>query len=227
MGRRSVRGGLLPLAMSGALFLGTTGCGGDGADDGLPDDYKVVSATQLCGGRAVTAEASKALKVITGSSRFEASGERNSVQEAALRLAEAAPLATRTEDVCLIFTPMNTRHFELGITWQVADDAPSGPSAPEFTELKMGELAVTAPNKSYVFFACKSDKLLGPSSAVHIVIGVRPGGMPTEPEGDDGELKALKDAYATVAHSFSLAMAKELGCADNGGLPARPVLLPA
>jgi hypothetical protein len=49
-------------------------------------------------------------------------------------------------------------------------------------------------------------------------------GTPTEPEGDT---EALKDAYVTVAHSFSLAMAKELGCEKNGGLPQKPVLDPA
>ncbi|MFI2424329.1 hypothetical protein ACH5A7_09535 [Streptomyces sp. NPDC018955] len=48
--------------------------------------------------------------------------------------------------------------------------------------------------------------------------------MPTEPEGD---VEALKDAYATVAHSFSPAMAEELRCERNGGLPARPALDPA
>ncbi|MER7219494.1 MULTISPECIES: hypothetical protein [Streptomyces] len=40
-------------------------------------------------------------------------------------------------------------------------------------------------------------------------------------------MAALKDAYATVAHSFSLAMAKKLRCEKNGGLPAKPVLDPA
>ncbi|GAB2940412.1 hypothetical protein GCM10027075_46320 [Streptomyces heilongjiangensis] len=49
-------------------------------------------------------------------------------------------------------------------------------------------------------------------------------GMPTEPGGD---IDALKDAYATVAHSFSLAMARELRCEKNGGLAAKPVLDPA
>jgi hypothetical protein len=48
--------------------------------------------------------------------------------------------------------------------------------------------------------------------------------LPKEPEGD---IEALKDAYVTVARSFSLAMAKELRCEKNGGLPARPVLDPA
>ncbi|GGW20663.1 hypothetical protein GCM10018980_44240 [Streptomyces capoamus] len=45
--------------------------------------------------------------------------------------------------------------------------------------------------------------------------------MPKPPEGD---VEALVDAYATVAHSFSLAMAEELRCEKNGGLPAKPVL---
>lgn len=47
---------------------------------------------------------------------------------------------------------------------------------------------------------------------------------PKEPEGDP---QKLKDAYATVAHSFSPAMAKELGCESNGGLQARSSLDPA
>ncbi|MFG2318764.1 hypothetical protein [Streptomyces tendae] len=48
--------------------------------------------------------------------------------------------------------------------------------------------------------------------------------MPTESEDN---VEAFKDAYATVAHSFTLAMAKELVRADSGGLPAKPVLGPA
>ncbi|MCX4505629.1 hypothetical protein ACH4E9_30680 [Streptomyces anulatus] len=47
---------------------------------------------------------------------------------------------------------------------------------------------------------------------------------PKEPEGDP---QKLKDAYATVAHSVSLSMAKELGCENNGGLQERPPLDPA
>ncbi|MDX2674252.1 hypothetical protein NEH83_12745 [Streptomyces sp. JUS-F4] len=46
------------------------------------------------------------------------------------------------------------------------------------------------------------------------------------PEDPEGDPEKLKDAYATVAHSFALAMAKELGCENDGGLEARPVLDP-
>ncbi|MEV6803451.1 hypothetical protein [Streptomyces sp. NPDC051132] len=210
--------------MAGSLFLGATACGGDGDEDGIPKDYKVVAGTRLCGGDAVSADASKALKVITGSSRFEASAERYTVAQAAANLVEAFPASTVTKDVCRVYTPIGTPDVELRITWNLEDGAPTGTSAPDFTVLRMGERAMAAADKAYVFFACRSEKLAGSSSAAHIAIGVERGGMPKEPEGD---IEVLKDAYATVAHSFSLAMAKELRCEKNGGLPARPVLIGA
>lgn len=189
-----------------------------------PKGYKVVAGTQLCGGRTVSADASKALKVITGSSRFEASAERYTVAQAAADVVEAFPVPTVTKDVCRVYTPIGTPDFELRITWNLEDGAPTGTSAPNFTVLKMGERAVAAADKAYVFFACRSARLSDSSRLAHIVIGVQRWEMPKEPEGD---IEALKDAYATVAHSVSLAMAKELRCEKNGGLPARPVLDPA
>ncbi|MGW0334692.1 hypothetical protein ACWD0J_22950 [Streptomyces sp. NPDC003011] len=173
----------------------------------------------------MSADASRALKVITGSSRFEASAEEYTVAQAATDLVEAFPAPTvGREDACRVYTPIGTPDFNLRITWSLEDGAPTGASAPNFTVLKMGERAVAAADKAYVFFACRSPRLSDSSRVAHIVIGVEHWDMPKEPEGD---VEALKDAYATVAHSVSLAMAKELRCEKNGGLPARPVLDPA
>jgi hypothetical protein len=83
---------------------------------------------------------------------------------------------------------------------------------------------VAAADVAYVQFVCRSLRLSNASRDAHILIGAEQWGMPKEPEGD---IEALKDAYATVAHSVSLAMAKELGCENDGGLPAQPVLEPA
>ncbi len=188
-----------------------------------PKDYKVVTGTQLCGGKAVSADAAKALKVITGTSQFEASAAEYTVAQAAADLVDAFPATTVTKDVCRVYTPIGTPDFDLRITWRLADGVSTEPPAPNFTQLKMGEDAVTAADKAYVQFACRSEKLLHSSTVGHIVIGVRHWAMPREPEGD---VEALKDAYATVAHSVSLAMAKELRCEKNGGLPAEPVLDP-
>ncbi|WP_435797989.1 hypothetical protein [Streptomyces bauhiniae] len=222
---RSARGGLLSAALAGSLLLGATGCGGDEEGSKTPKDYKVVAGTQLCGGDAVSADASKALKVITGSSRFEASEERATTAQAAADLIASSPIATTTKNICRIFTPIGTPDFQLRATWRLADHAPTDdPSAPKFTELKMGDKAVAAADMAYVYFACRSDKVPSSSEGAHLVIGVEHWAVPREPEEN---IKALKNAYATVAHSFSLAMAKELRCDNNGGLPPKPVLVPA
>ncbi|MFE7336942.1 hypothetical protein [Streptomyces griseus] len=109
---------------------------------------------ELCGGNAISAEADKALKVITGG-------------------------------------------------------------------VPMGEQALAAPDAGVVRFACRSEKLPG-SAPAHIRLGVER----WSPEMPEGDPEKLKDAYATVAHSFALAMAKELGCENDGGLEARAVLDP-
>ncbi|RZU34999.1 hypothetical protein EV284_4604 [Streptomyces sp. BK022] len=223
--RRSVYGGLLTAAVAGSLLLGAVGCSGDEDEDGLPEDYKVVAGTQLCGGHAISEDAAKALKVITGSSRFEASEEKYTVAQAATELVSVFPsTGVGREDACRIFTAIGTPNFQLRITWSLEDSAPTGAPASKFTVLKMGERTDAATEKAYVFFACRSDKVLGSSSAAHIAIGVEYWGMPKDPQDN---VQALKNAYATVAHSYSLAMAKELRCDKNGGLPPKPVLDPA
>ncbi|MFJ8732859.1 hypothetical protein [Streptomyces bauhiniae] len=223
--RRSVRGGLLAAAVAGSLLLVATGCGGGGDEDGTPQDYKVVAGTQLCGGNAMSADAAKALKVITGSSRFEASAKNYTVAQAASDLAESFyDPAKYRGDACRVYTPRGTPDFDLRITWRRNDVAPTGAPDPKFTVLKMGERTLAAADMAHVQFACESDKLSGAPGVAHIDIGVEHWAVPKEPEGN---VKALKNAYATVAHSFSLAMAKELRCDKNGGLPAEPVLDPA
>ncbi|MFE5207386.1 hypothetical protein [Streptomyces sp. NPDC056600] len=209
--------------MTGLLLLGGIGCegvGGDGED--VPD--QAVAGTELCGGDAMSAEASRALKVITGSSRFEASGEEYSVEQAAALLAEAWPSSVIREDVCRIYTAADAPDFELRVTWSLVDGPPTGRPAAKYTPLKMGERAGAAADKAYVQFECRSNRFGTAEAEAHIFLSVERGGMPVEPEGD---VEALKDAYATVAHSVSLAMAKELRCENNGGLPERPVLDPA
>ncbi|CAL9590285.1 hypothetical protein [Streptomyces sp. enrichment culture] len=186
---------------------------------------KDVAGTQLCGGNAVSADASKALKLIMGTSRFGTTAERSTIAHAATDLVEAWPNPTGgRDDVCRIYTADGTPDFALRVTWGLEGGPPTGAPASDFTVLPMGERALAAANRASIRFACRSDRFPASTNATHVAIGVERWGMPTESE-DNAE--ALTDAYATVAHSFSLAMAKELGCANNAGLPAKPVLDPA
>ncbi|MEU0068043.1 hypothetical protein ABZ027_00470 [Streptomyces sp. NPDC006332] len=172
----------------------------------------------------MSTDASKALKVITGSSRFGTTAEKSTVARAATDLVEAFPAATGgRDDVCRIYTADGTPDFAIRVTWGLDGSPPTGTPAPDFTVLKMGERTLASANRASVRFACRSDKFTDSTNAAHVAIGVERWGMPKDPQDN---VKALKDAYATVAHSFSLAMAKELRCEKNGGLPARPVLDP-
>lgn len=113
---------------------------------------------------------------------------------------------------------------DLRVSWDLGGKAPRGFPEPEFTEFTMGESAVAAGDKAYVYFPCRGPKLPASLCLSHIVISVQRWMLPHAPEGD---IEALKKAYVTVAHSVALAMAKELRCEKNGGLPERPVLEPA
>ncbi|MEU4886694.1 MULTISPECIES: hypothetical protein [Streptomyces] len=225
--RRGTRG-LLCAAVAGSLALAAAGCsGGDDGVGGKEADTSV-AAERLCGGKAVSAEAGKALQVIMGYAQFEPSNEKTTVAAAARELGRTDNTQVNAiGDICRIYPPTDAPFKQLRVSWHLTGSAPEDISAGRFTLLPMGEQAGTAPDVAFVTFACHDGhELTGPMRR-HITITVEPGGKPTEPEGDTKELEALKDAYATVAHSFSLAMAKELGCEDNGGLKAKPSLTPA
>lgn len=209
---------LLCAAVAGSLALLATGCGDD--PEGKAAD--IVTADRLCGGGAVTKGAAKAVEVITGETRFEASGEMSDIAVAAKELTrEAVPAAYGYGDICRLYpeAPVD----ELRVTWRLSNMPPKRPAASEFTILPMGEKAGAAHDTAFVTFPCSHEEhpLARPD---YISIWVSATGMPTEPEGD---VRPQKNAYVTVAHSFALAMAKELGCEDNGGLKPKPSLIPA
>ncbi|MEV8344697.1 hypothetical protein [Streptomyces niveus] len=210
---------LLCAAMASSLALLATGCSDD--PDGKPADV-YVTADKLCGGGVVTKDAAKAIEVITGETQFAASGKYSTVADAAEELTrETVSSAYERGDICRIYpdAPVN----ELRIRWELDNLILEGPPHPEFTVLPMGEEAGAAHDKAYVTFAC-GQKDQPDSSLDHISTWAQATGRPTKPEGDD---RPQKNAYATLAHSFALAMAKELNCDDNAGLKPKPTLIPA
>nr|WP_203621509.1 hypothetical protein [Streptomyces anulatus] len=203
------------------LAFAAVGCSGDGKAGATGE--RPTEAIDLCGGEAVSAEAAESLKVITGSSRFDESDEDSTVVHAAKQLSqEFTSSVTGDGDICMVFAVDAAQSDRLEVTWELASGPPQGEPAPKFTVLPMGERTLTASDAAVVQFACRSAKLPG-STPAQVKIGVERW-SPEEPEGDP---EKLKDAYATVAHSVSLAMAKELGCENNGGLKDRPSLDPA
>ncbi|MCX4731802.1 hypothetical protein [Streptomyces sp. NBC_01363] len=226
--RRSILGATAAVA----LLAGAVSCGGDGDDPAKAAWEQSVLPEQLCGGAAVSAEAGKALKVITGSSRFEASGEESTVAHSAAELSGVFSLPASEPvgdhgDVCRIFTPVGRPYYELRVAWRLSYQASSADDKPPtgFSRLRIGEWAVAAPDEAYVRFDCRSRKLPGSEqSPAHIEMNVERMRVLKKPEDD---IEALKRAYAAVTHSVSLAMAKELDCEGHAGLGTRPALDPA
>ncbi|WP_256104553.1 hypothetical protein [Streptomyces sp. ODS05-4] len=158
--------------------------------------------------------------MITGSDQFAASSEDYTVSTAAQRIKGSG---FDDGDVCLIYRAANTSLNHLGITWRTSGSTPSGPLADEYTPLPIGVRAGAAPDAAFVTFACSGVQDFLSSEPRYVTVGVEPKGPLEDPRGNE---KVLRDAYATVAHSFSLALAKELGCKDNGGLKSKPTLTP-
>lgn len=232
MSGRRIRRGLSRAVVAAALLAGAVGCGGDGDDPAKAAREQSVAPERLCGGAAVSAGAGKALKAITGSSRFEASAEKSTVAHAAEEVVGIVsgripePVGNKG-DVCRIYTPVGTPGYELRVTWRLSNEATGADTKPPsgFTRLEIGEWAAAAHDEAYVRFICRSQKLPGSvQNPAYVEMDVERMGMPKEPEGD---VEALKRAYATVAHSVSLAMAKQLGCEGDGGLEAQPSPDPA
>ncbi|MFI1786129.1 hypothetical protein [Streptomyces rubiginosohelvolus] len=212
---------LVGAAIAVSLTAGAVGC-----TDGEKSDAAHDSSTgpmELCGGNAVSAEAGKALKVITGASRFEGSGPDGTVAFATKWLSEGYDSPAADDgDICRIYAKNSAADDRLEVTCELTWGPPKGEPAAKFKVLPMGERALAAADAGSIQFACRSEKLPG-STPAHIDIDVER----WSPQDLEGDPEKLTDAYATVVHSFALAMAKELRCENDGGLEPRPALDPA
>ncbi|MFD4033098.1 hypothetical protein ACFWVP_21955 [Streptomyces sp. NPDC058637] len=153
------------LAAAASLLAGAVGCGEDKRDYVREAWEQSVPPERLCGG-AVSAEAGKALELITGSTRFEASAERYTVAAAAEEVTGIVSAfipepSGNKGDLCRIYTPVGKAGYELRVVWRLSDDArwadgnlPSG-----FTRLDHGQGA-TSHDEAYVEFPCRSKKLI-------------------------------------------------------------------
>lgn len=207
-------------AVAGPLVL--TACGADAGRAGAAEAGISVEAERLCGGAAVSARAAEALEAITGAALFAASGEQATVEAAAREVVGmGASTAAGNGDVCRIRPPSGSPVGEIRVTWEMTAGAPQGARATEFTPLPAGERAGAATDGAFTAFACAEGDLPGDAPR-RLRIVVQKGGMPAVSDGDD---RILREAYATVAHSFALALAEEIGC-RSADLPAEPSLSP-
>ncbi|MER5490332.1 hypothetical protein [Streptomyces sp. NPDC002490] len=204
----------------GLALFALMGC--SAAGDSKEQEEDSVAAGRLCGG-VLSKEAGKALELITDVSRFRPSADESTVRAAARNLVRAGESSvTGYGDVCRISSPLDD--FQVRSTWRLSNvlGKPMSPTS-RFTKLPMGEGSGVDSNAAFLTFACykKDDLKVTPDYVTIDALIAR-----KEVNARD-DLRALKDAYGTLVHSLALAMAKELGCKDNGGLKPEPSLTPA
>ncbi|MEV6165987.1 hypothetical protein AB0L71_29560 [Streptomyces sp. NPDC052052] len=210
------------------MSLGLAGLVGCSGEPESVTKEKTVAAAGLCGG-AVSADAAKALQLISGAEKFEPTGKDSTTVNAVQKLIDNfSPLSEKPsmvpEDLCRIYPGDESNHEEIRIQFHLVYGKlaeTGGDLASGLRAFRMGEKASAGSDRSFLQFACTSDKLTGSSESpahVEVLISQR-----KAPEGDTEELRS---AQAALVHSVSLSMARESGCADDGGLEERPALKP-
>ncbi|MCX5378124.1 hypothetical protein [Streptomyces sp. NBC_00091] len=87
-----------------------------------------------------------------------------------------------------------------------------------YWEYDLGRNAWAISWQARLFFDCASTRLAGLDKAVPVAASV------SMLDGSNGDEPELREANLAIVHSASLAMAKELGCENNGGLPDKLVV---
>ncbi|MFJ6796457.1 hypothetical protein [Streptomyces sp. NPDC091268] len=194
---------------------------------------EVLSAAQVCGGTLFTSEAAQALERVLQSSGFVVrTGRDNLNAEAMGAVMEAAYRAgNKVRD-------MPTGNCEIsGKALRIEGDEryPSaqvrltafsknaGIPAGESGASARGVTVSGAVRQRSVAFDCVSPRV---DSTVDVPLRITATFRSRFDKGTVAEAELVED-YGILAHSAALAVAKELGCVSNGGLPDRAAGLPA
>ncbi|MGW1886716.1 hypothetical protein [Streptomyces sp. NPDC001970] len=212
-----------------SLVWATAACGGGSGESAEPRATSSAEGQKLCGG-AVDDAAHQALTLLTGTAELHPTDDDENARTAADALIagwsplSSPPHSRDAHPLCSISTEENYGNgpgdvrirFQLSDAAQAKDD---GDIAKSLERYEMGVRASMGTERAYVWFSCKSAELPGSDQDPAYVLGEVENRR--APKGDEGK---LRDANATLLHSTSRAVARELGCEADAGLKAKPVL---
>lgn len=221
-------------ARAGILLSGLgvvlVGCGSDGSDAA-----KTIPASEVCHGH-ISSEGAASAEFLTGTKKFSPTG--NHMSEVSLKKAAAAlsdgymgagggdPVPKRACEITTLKGPSSGLSIRFVTT---TDGALDGPVADTLKKYDVGRGAFVGVPRGYLYFDCVSPKFYGSTQEKPVVVQ---GDISNNLDGQGrykqkGGPEKIREANLTVLHSLSLSMAKELRCADNGGLKAKLTLKPA
>ncbi|MFD9411063.1 hypothetical protein ACFWBN_29120 [Streptomyces sp. NPDC059989] len=215
--RAGLAAGVLTVVLATGCSAGDGGTEGGDASSGPTGS----AAGEVCH-RLFAGDAEKSLTAALGSGTFARSTDRDSVQAATAELA-AEPVAGgdtwRERRICTLYKDADSNVAELTVTAErvlpgVADAKHTDPDAARY---RVGRNAWADPNRGVVYVDCVSPRLAGAEGASPAVLAVSAWNR-TSPHGDAA---AYRQANLTLAHAAAVALVKELGCKDSGGLQER------
>ncbi|MCF3961720.1 hypothetical protein [Streptomyces fuscigenes] len=205
--------------MVSGLGLVLVGCGGHSAP-------AAISAIKVCDGH-ITSVGAKSVEFLTGATKFApkpGDSSEASYPKAASALVDGYVETGNSDSVpkpaCSI-ADLKGGSPELSVGFRTeTGGASGGPVSDTLKKYDVGRGAFIGSGRSYLYFACVSSKFHGSTkSSPAIVVGEltnnAQGQGRYKPKGD---AEKVSEANLAVLNSLSLSMAKELGCADAGGL---------
>lgn len=209
------RSGTVAAGVVAALMV--TACGG--GDDSGKEAEPRVTAGEVCHG-LFAGDEGKALRTTLGAETSH-SVDDESVRDVAEKLA-AEPLdggAWRERRICSVHKSPQAGIADLTVTAErVRPEVADAPhTKPGTARYQLGRIAWADINKGVVYVDCLSPRLPDADGVNPAVLAISAWNR-TFPQGD---VAKYREANLALAHAGAVALAKELGCKDHGGLSDR------
>lgn len=210
----------VPLLAIGMLL------GGCGADE--PDQApRELTGSEVCPGGLLTADAVRALNLLTAGAAFKPPPrDVQDVSSAARALVQGfqANGESHVDAVCEARPVDSMNRHVVFVSFEIESEATRKYEHSEsgqgyYWEYDLGRNALANARQARLYFDCVSTRLGGPEKSVPIAARASVGDMSSTTVD-----AAPREANLTIVHSAARAMAKELGCKDGGGLPERLVV---
>ncbi|MEV6687026.1 hypothetical protein AB0N28_17040 [Streptomyces sp. NPDC051130] len=199
---------------------------GCGVEEPAPGPSEVFAA-DVCSEGLLNQDAVHALELLTGSGTpFTPPKDVGDVAWVAgvLERGYAKNRASPGGEVCHAYPVDRRKARDLSVSFEIEHELTRMDEQTEsgkgyYWEYDLGRNAFADAKQARLFFDCASDRLSGPDQAVPIAANVITVGSP-----NNTEPRALREANLTIVHSAARALAKEMGCKNNGNLPEQLVI---
>lgn len=207
-----------------ALVASLASCDSNGQTGNSPT---ASAQTKLCGANLSTGTR-KALLAVLGSRTYDwewsnqkhlddtVEADQKSLGDAAKRLVSGFR-ETGADDheeypLCSAYDP-SADNSAIDLSFYLPEALPEHPAS-QLTRYELGKLSLARSSRAYVYMECSSSTFGSDDEPVSIEADLERSRIPA------GESDTMRMENLNVLHAVSLAMAKELGCKDDAGLPA-------